>query len=1563
MADTLNETITAKDVAVTTGTVDSSTSTSSTGEDEFPKTKPNFVEKSPYSSDGKCLSLYTSADTVYVENEDKTCKSLTDYLKTYTSNIPDTSTIKYTTAKLGTTYQEIQSSNYQWSKTRPATTNDEPELWSRTKSVDGKKFIYQFCGSKGDPGIDTSGTEYIFLGESFDEDEDTIRNKLLEYLQSDYDNDPKNEYQGSNHVPEKPIELDGKSYNWETDYPSGTYTRIWKAQRYKTSGVWEHWTNLSIKDRKSASSRQVQCIYTYAENITETDWKTEKDELINNIHLCLGTDNSGASYVDIPTSLNTIYSWADTVDELTYKDNAYLYVAYAYFDGNAIEGTNTEGETVSFYSCNSIDFPVKLVTNNSTGIESLFITLNDRNPSFDSEDYKLEGRAATGVENSSWKQNAAEDSITELRQYQFISQRQGYYKNDDDWQWYYNGILYTNKSEDYPNGWNYGWSKPVLWSVWGEDGNDGFEQEFIYAYVTEEQQKTINKEDEPWENWEEGETYPTTILSDGTKVMWGDGINSLSIKTPYLYCWSRRTEKPDTKWEKDDENIQTTNIKLWGNYSTNHISILNLSPDQGSYSYSYKTLKYQVVTSELTTKITYTLDGVKTNITSIKIGNNEFTADAAKNAASGVYTVGNIDIKYILTKPDDYTWKLAISDICFTSGTEEKNKQYVYTLSIPISGYIAGKCIDSANYKLIGVKDVNKDGVYSYTLVPDKSNVYSTSTSTTDEIKFTVNRTTLVEGSKYAEPVRYFLRLTDLTRTKELNYDPLNTTETYFVNNGWLTTGNCKQPATLKVKEKLVRDNKGLIAELWVAGDADYALEESKSKVLLGDEINFKFYYTGVSTTIFCIDLSSSFTSGSFIVTPDSESNKLTANFKYKDSLNSAYYKIIFNNGITNSRNLIYQGQKSTSTDEITITFDENNALGGNSKATLPTVKPEGFTGTIENAAEGTTLAAKDIAWLNCANVTVQGFEKQEDTKPILQLTVPRTGLDGYFWSVDDSGLISIQSNGTAISTLTQTANTLSSIITSGENLCIGGKCDKIDGVNVQSSIDGTASVEDSKAYSSKYVITATGLLLFKTNGIKAGKQYYLYYEGSISTRCKITGDSTEYKANTYNPFTANQDNPNLVFAYNKTPSQEPFTISSVMVSTSSSGDWKPYDAISKLEQTVDKIQATVGDTAISIQDGEIVAKVDVDDIRSIGLTIDKNGSTFTGNVAAETFQVNKNFKNNSLDLSNSNGVMWITTWGQVNNQVDISSEINNKQTFNELNKDTPVFLIKSGEIYYILNPLQLNNYSANDQYIQKIYTQISNKTTKDITLYYKTNTIGEKEWYTYSSGEYSLATVEIVISAYRMCPMIKAVNSKNLDKYIGIQSSENYNLPLDNYNLQNGKYYLWDGDYPNVAYYNTINTAYINNGSWSDNSSKNDIAYQGYSTNNSNVTIEDKVSLLSGYVEGLGETYYINILGKISSLTSIKDIGNSDSIKQEILNLYTAIYSGTILENDIESNIYYLYEPSGTIMELDGTKSPIQSIGNKTSYGFAIYTVNELELIFYYGPSVVVTESTNPTN
>lgn len=64
----------------------------------------------------------------------------------------------------------------------------------------------------------------------------------------------------------------------------------------------------------------------------------------------------------------------------------------------------------------------------------------------------------------------------------------------------------------------------------------------------------------------------------------------------------------------------------------------------------------------------------------------------------------------------------------------------------------------------------------------------------------------------------------------------------------------------------------------------------------------------------------------------------------------------------------------------------------------------------------------------------------------------------------------------------------MSSIITSGENLCIGGKCDKIDGVNVQSSIDGTASVEDSKAYSSKYVITATGLLIFKTNGIKAGK-------------------------------------------------------------------------------------------------------------------------------------------------------------------------------------------------------------------------------------------------------------------------------------------------------------------------------------------------------------------------------------------------------------------------------------------------------------------------------------------
>lgn len=1559
MADTLNETITAKDVAVTTGTVDSSTSTSGTGEDEFPKIKPDFIEKLPYSSDEKCLSLYTSADTVYVENEDKTCKSLTDYLKTYTSNIPDTSTIKYTTAKLGTTYQEIQSSNYQWKDRRPATTNDEPELWSRTKSVDGKKFIYQFCGSKGDPGIDTSGTEYIFLGESFDEDEDTIRNKLLEYLQSDYNDDLKNEYQGSNHVPEKPIELDGKSYNWETDYPSGTYTRIWKAQRYKTSGVWEHWTNLSIKDRKSASSRQVQCIYTYAENITETDWKTEKDELINNIHLCLGTDNSGASYVDIPTSLNTIYSWADTVDELTYKDNAYLYVAYAYFDGNAIEGTNTEGETVSFYSCNSIDFPVKLVTNNSTGIESLFITLNDRNPSFDSEDYKLEGRAVTGVENSSWKQNAAEDSITELRQYQFISQRQGYYKNDDDWQWYYNGILYTNKSKEYPDGWNYGWSKPVLWSVWGEDGNDGFEQEFIYAYVTEEQQKIINKEDEPWENWEEGETYPTTILSDGTKVMWEDGINSLSIKTPYLYCWSRRTEKPDTKWEKDDENIQTTNIKLWGNYSTNHISILNLSPDQGSYSYSYKTLKYQVVTSELTTKITYTLDGVKTNITSIKIGNNEFTADAANKAASGVYTVGNIDIKYILTKPDDYTWKLAISDICFTSGTEEKNKQYVYTLSIPISGYIASKCIDSANYKLIGVKDVNKDGVYSYTLVPDKSNVYSTSTSTTDEIKFTVNRTTLVEGSKYAKPVRYFLRLTNLAGTKELNYDPLNITEAYFVSNGWLTTGNCKQPATLKVKEKLVRDNKGLIAELWVAGDADYALEESKSKVLLGDEINFKFYYTGVSATIFCIDLSSSFTSGSFIITPDSESNKLTANFKYKDSLNSAYYKIIFNNGITNSRNLIYQGQKSTSTDEITITFDENNALGGNSKATLPTVKPEGFTGTIENAAEGTTLAAKDIAWLNCANVTVQGFEKQEDTKPILQLTVPRTGLDGYFWSVDDSGLISIQSNGTAISTLTQTANTLSSIMTSGENLCIGGKCDKIDGFNV-SCLDETAKSEQEDSYSSKYYITANDAITFKTNGIKTGNTYYVSWEGTKEFCCTISG--TDYPGENSFLFNSTEDNPQLTF----TPKTEEssFTISSVMVSTSSSGDWKPYDAISKLEQTVDKIQATVGDTAISIQDGEIVAKVDTDNTQSTGLTINKNGSTFTGKVAATAFQLNKTINNNPLDLSDSTAVMWLTTWGQV--QDDNNITISNTAADAIPDTDFPVFLIKNGSNYYVLNPLKINA-SDKEGYTQRIY-YLNKSYTTDNTLIYK--------YYDESNGysncwqdkkKQNVTINNIIKSVSTFAPVVKSYTSDAYTGYIGLSPSDEDQIKnttskkiIDAYYFTNFNYDFYTDK---VAYCSQLTLYDITDGTEGGDYCRYDTfmrtsntSYQAKRSNiQESMSYDNHCVLLTGYNDN-----NVNQLIKLSIKPSEENCNTIRTIYNKLDSQFKNIIKTALGVNTVNSTLKVLQEDDDTYYVGDS----VTGLGYKnSSYGFIEYvcTDNQYDdgtvIVLYYGPCYIISE------
>ena len=1558
MADTLNETTTAKDVAVTTGTVDSSTTTNGTGEDGFPKTKPEFIKKQPYDSNKKELSFYTSADSVYVETEDGACESLTDRLKTFTSNVLDTSTIEYTTAKSGTTYDQIQSNNYKWKATPPATTNDEPELWSRTKCLDGKTYKYQFCGSKGDPGIDTSGTEYIFLGESSDEDEDDIRNKLLDQLNSDYSDNLKEEYQGSNHIPGNSITLGNKEYNWETDYPSGTYTRIWKAQRYKTSGAWERWTNLSIKDRKSASSRQVQCIYTYAENITESNWTTEKDILKNNIQLCLGTDNSGASYVDIPTSLNTIYLWADTVDELTYKDNAYLYVAYAYFDGDAIESTNSEGETVNFYSCNNIDFPVKLVTNNSTGIESLFITLNDRNPNFDSDDLKLEGRAATGVENSNWKQNAADNAITELRQYQFISQRQGYYKNDDDWQWYYNGKLYTNKSETHPDGWNYGWSKPVLWSVWGEDGNDGFGQEFIYAYITEEQQKTINKEDEPWENWEEGKTYPTTILSDGTTVEWQDGTNSLSIKTPYLYCWSRRTEKPDTRWKKDDENIQTTNIKLWGNYSTNHISILNLSPDQGSYSYSYKTLKYQVVTSELTTKITYTLDGVKTNITSIKIGNKEFTADEDKKAADGVYTVGNINIKYILTKPDDYTWQLAISDIYFTSGTEEKNKQYVYTLSIPISGYIAGKCIGSANYKLIGVKDVNKDGVYSYTLVPDKSNVYSTSTSTTDEIKFAVNRTALVEGSKYAEPVRYFLRLTDLARTKELSYDRNITTESYFTNNGWLTIGNCKQPATLKVKEKLVRDNKGLIAELWVAGDADYALEESKSKVLLGDETNFKFYYTGVSATIFCIDLSSSFTSGSFIVTPDSESNKLTANFKYKDSLTNAYYKIIFNNGITNSRNLIYQGQKSTSTDEITIAFDKDNALGGNSAATLPTVNPKEFTGTIENAAEGITLEAKDIAWLNCANVTVQGYATQEDTKPILQLSIPRTGLDGYFWSVDDSGLISVQSNGTTISALTQTADTLSSIITSGENFCIGGRCDKIDGVNVQSSIDGTASVEDNKAYSSKYVITATGLLIFKTNGIKAGKQYYLYYEGSADTRCKITGDSDNYEANKYNGFIAKQDNPNLVFAYEKIPSQESFTVSSVMVSTSSSGDWKPYDAISKLEQTVDKIQATVGDTAISVQDGEIVAKVDTNNTQSTGLTINKNGSTFTGKVAATAFQLNKAVNNSILDLSDSTAIMWLTTWNQVQNS---NITIRNTAADAIPDSDFPVFLIKSGSDYYVLNPLRINA-SDTEDYTQRIY-YLNNNYTTDTTLIYK---------YCDNSGNYSVwqdknkenVTINNIIkSASTYAPVVKSYMSGSYSGYIGLS-------PTDGDQIKNAAsekiintYYFTNFNYDfytdKVAYCSELTLYNINNGYEGADSQK----YDGFNLSND----QAKRNSINTDSSVMGECHFVLLTGYndtlIDSLIKLKMKNYNNSI-QDIYNHYNSDFENIIKTalgvNTITSNLKVLQEDSN---QYSSAGSSIMSLGYKdSSCGFIEYvcTDNQYDddgtvVVLYYGPCYII--------
>ena len=58
------------------------------------------------------------------------------------------------------------------------------------------------------------------------------------------------------------------------------------------------------------------------------------------------------------------------------------------------------------------------------------------------------------------------------------------------------------------------------------------------------------------------------------------------------------------------------------------------------------------------------------------------------------------------------------------------------------------------------------------------------------------------------------------------------------------------------------------------------------------------------------------------------------------------------------------------------------------------------------------------VAWIKCPSVHVGIYKENTFETLLFEDTVVRTGLDGYYWNVDENGLVSLQSNGDVMTSI-----------------------------------------------------------------------------------------------------------------------------------------------------------------------------------------------------------------------------------------------------------------------------------------------------------------------------------------------------------------------------------------------------------------------------------------------------------------------------------------------------------------------------------------------------------------
>lgn len=484
-----------------------------------------ILHKIPYDEAGNQLSFITDASTVFVGD-----LTLEQYLESLKGKLQgsqgrdgatiDPFEVGYTNVTNEQNDLSFVKTIQNWSTTPPNLTKDRPHLWKRTKvvirtnGVADTSYEYQYCGSQGTPGIDGEWREWIFR---IDLETPQIEATLQKQL-DDCSSDPN--FKNNDYIPT------GWSDDMMEEENDGEVQ--WCASRDKIAGVWQPFKNLHIFGRKPKDGTTSNNIYTIAAEIDETLWEKDKKVLLEKL-----VYNEGEVY-GFPK--NTNYLWLDDVPNA--DATQVIYQATCYFTGN---------------TCISIDSPIRITGpegpgSDGNGLEFAYYLSKTR----DAQIPVISGSETHFISSGGWFDTAAECPISDIYPYQFVSQRQGQYTDANNWYWAYKGHKYGKSSTDptvksvseAPAGWNYGWSDPMLWSSWGQDGVDGDGVQYVFLRLTQEEFDWVTKY-----GWElSNETFaPPSRPSYPSGSGRPEDIENITYPDPRPEGIKEETSEPETR--------------------------------------------------------------------------------------------------------------------------------------------------------------------------------------------------------------------------------------------------------------------------------------------------------------------------------------------------------------------------------------------------------------------------------------------------------------------------------------------------------------------------------------------------------------------------------------------------------------------------------------------------------------------------------------------------------------------------------------------------------------------------------------------------------------------------------------------------------------------------------------------------------------------------------------------------------------------------------------------------------------------------------------------------------